>query len=80
MAQINISNYYQIQRLTLEDKKALEMFDKHHHEFYLDRAPKFDPYDEAKRFNEKYFKGTPYSVEVDEYCCYCTVSVLCKTI
>jgi hypothetical protein len=56
------------------------MFREHKHEFHLDQSPKYDPYDEVKRFNEKYFNGTKYAVHVEESCCFCTETGLYKII
>jgi hypothetical protein len=63
---------------TLEDLKAIEVFEKHRNEFDLDTGSLDYRFDEAERFTREYFEGTPYSVEVDEYCCNCTVTTLYK--
>ena len=77
---MSLWNYKQKYGLTEEDEKALKMFIEHRHEFHLDQAPKYDPYDEAKRFNKKYFNGTQYAVHVAESCCFCTDTGLYKII
>ena len=77
---MSLANWKHKYGLSEEDKKAIQTFLDHKNEFELDQAPKFDPYDEAKRFNEKYFKSTPYMVHVEESCCFCTETCLYKII
>ena len=76
----NILEYDAKNKLTSEDKKAIEVFHEHFEEFPLDTGGLSERYEAAKQFQDKYFKGTPYKIVVEEYCCNCTCTVICKEV
>lgn len=65
-----------LHKKTAEDERAIAIFEAHKHEFALDEGGQLSRYEEARKFTEQYFKGTPYAVKVEEYCCMCTVTSL----
>lgn len=64
---------------TPEDLEAIERFRAHEHEFNLDVGGLEERYSEARRFTEQYFGGK-YFVDVEEYCCMCSVTSLYRYV
>lgn len=57
-----------------DNEWAIIMGYRHEREFDFDSGSLDHRYDEARKFTEKYFSGTPYYMRVEEYCCNCTVT------
>lgn len=77
---LNIYEYNARDKLTSEDEKAIKTFYEHRNEFPLDTGGLEKRYEAAKQFQDKYFKGTPYKIVVEEYCCNCTCTIICKEV
>lgn len=67
-------------KIKQEDIPAWEIFKAHENEYNLDIGELTERYKEAERMTNDLFTGTPYYVEVEEYCCMCTVSTLYKRV
>lgn len=60
-----------------DDLRAIQLFEQHREEYHLDTGSNInDRYRAAAKMTKEVFGGTRYYVEVEEYCCMCTVSKL----
>lgn len=67
-------------QLSEEDRQAWDLFSHHMKEFNFDTGSLVNRDREAERFTEIYFRGTPYSLVVEESCVGCTETVVYKDI
>lgn len=69
-----------VEGATFEEKQALEIFFQHEKDYPLDEGGLEERYDAAYQMTCDLFFGTPYYVNVETYCAYCTVSRLYKRV
>ena len=70
----------EVEGTTPEERQALDTFYQHEKEYPLDEGGLEERYDAAYQMTRDLFSGTPYYVNVETYCAYCTVSRLYKRV